>query len=402
MYVGYPERTGCRVSIATANSAANITITSVDEETTIRLEPGKTFTHTLDITYQTDNGTEDKGVLITADTVLHIVLELLDLYHQPVRNIDSTQILPLPHSLKQYKYYLVLQHLSSSMQCRDSTHTQFYTIAASEPTLVSIHNEREVEVTMDLDPHQTYTYVITGSNLDVDPTGKLVISTEGVSVISGTLCDNRIVSRSYFTHIQPSMQRQLSRTYYVAPQILNYGYDLRIIAAENNTWVRVDSNRYLIEEGQFIHHSFPFGDTMCVIQCDGGCSAYIVPNMFHDVVGTVLLGIIPTSDFYTSAYLITPDYNVDEVRHYVSLVLEGCHPYDDITLDGESHAGWAWRYSGGFSHLWMMISKGSHWLQSTEGRQFAAYVYGNSGNFSTNKKVLEFDGVYGHSIWSGE
>ena len=378
-----PIRSGCRLTISPGNVTASVNITSHDEEITLALQPGETFTQIMSLNYQTGNGIQDKGVLVITDTALYIVVELLDNYYNPPVYIDSTQILPLPSSSpSQYKYYLA--SWKSGALFPASMHTQFYSIAAgSEETRMEIYGG----LTVTLLPGQTYTYVVDGSNAVFDPTGKLVTSNRSVSIISGALSEKD--KSSVITFIRP-----IGSQHYVAPHMgnsANTGYSLRIIAMETNTHVQVDGDDYTIDEDdQFVHLDFPNRHNISIVGCDRTCSAYIITKSWRNVVGVTLLSIIPTNEFYTSAYFVTADY---DFPHFLSLVLEGGSPHYDISLDGQSLAGQAWENSSGFSYVWMEIEKGSHWLQSAEERGFAAYVYGHSGYW---------DGGYGHSIWPGE
>ena len=388
LLVNYPARTACRLTISTDNITANINLMYVDEKVIISLAPGETFTQTMDAKYQTDNGIQNNNILIAAEAPLYIVVEVMDNYYTPPIFIDSTQILALPKSAMEYKYYLV-SYMTPSGGCNHGVHTHFYTIAASEQTQIAIYARLNIEVAKDLLPHQTYTYVINGFNAYSDPTGKLVKSNKPISIISGVLCESHPDRATFITFIQPTASQ-----HYVAPHIgnsANTGFSLRIIATVKNTQVQVDGDDYTIdEEGKFIHLDFSNRHNISIIRCNRTCTAYIITKSQANVVGAAMLSIIPTSEFYSSIYFVTPNYNF---LHYLSIVQDGEGPSDDITLDGQSLAGEAWTSSGGFSYIWMEINKGSHWLQSTGDRGFATYVYGHSGYFG---------GGYGHSIWPGE
>jgi hypothetical protein len=127
-----------------------------------------------------------------------------------------------------------------------------------------------------------------------------------------------------------------------------------------------------------------------MIGCSRGCHAYVATKGYSNYIGSGLFSVIATSEFYTSAFFMTPDY---DFPHYVSLVLAGEAPYDDITFDGESLADQNWETADGFSYMWMEVTKGRHLLQSEEDRGFAAYVYGHS---------LSWAGGYVYNVFSGK
>ena len=392
-YIYAPELSGCRLSISAANSTAHVNITTIDDDLFLTLQPSEIYIMNFDEKYIPQNGTENKGVMISSSHEIHVFVEQLDLFYDPPYRFDSTQVLPQQKLTGPIDYFLS-SYMNPTSACSLSYNIQFYTMAAEVQTHIQIYEDMDVEIDLELQPYQTYTFVTTIAAGDAyyDSTGKLVRSSNPVNIVSGTLCARNPYPgggyAAFITGIQPTGSR-----HYVAPILGNVrdtGYTLRIIARENNTQIQVEGEEYNRNQSDFIEIDFAAKTSISTINCDRDCNAYIILRSYDQEVGSALTNIIASDKLYTSAYFATPDY---DFQHYLSLVLEGESPYHDVILDGQSLADQDWESSDGFSYMWMEVSNGSHWLLSTDVRGFAAYLYGHSGNYG---------GGYGHSILSGK
>ena len=82
--------------------------------------------------------------------------------------------------------------------------------------------------------------------------------------------------------------------------------------------------------------------------------------------------ILPEFDFLTSAYFTTLD--VSSVW-YMSLVVKGEVPGDDLYLNGTSLGNLTWSLANGYSTAEMEITQGAYELESVNYRPFSVYIY---------------------------
>ena len=88
--------------------------------------------------------------------------------------------------------------------------------------------------------------------------------------------------------------------------------------------------------------------------------------------GNFMQTILAETDFLTYAFFTTPDlYSIS----FLSLVVKGESPGDDIYLNGISLGSLDWTTISGFSSAEMLLDHGMYILDSVDGRPFAAYVY---------------------------
>ena len=90
-----------------------------------------------------------------------------------------------------------------------------------------------------------------------------------------------------------------------------------------------------------------------------------------------MLNAIPLDHFYHFCFFSTTDY---DYPHYITLVVKGLGPMDDVYLDDESLESQEWSSAGEFSYMYMVISKGVHRISSIS-RPLAAYVYCHTGTY---------------------
>ena len=204
-------------------------------------------------------------------------------------------------------------------------------------------------------------------------TGTVLKSDHPLSVVCGSVYSRNAGYWSTFitdVSVQPG-------TLFIVPNLGNReatGYDVVVIATVNETRVTVGTDVYNINQAESVVLEYPVKQDITVVRCDKNCHLYVIIKNKNDFYQGSMLPVIPVSNMYMSAYLITLQYpRID--AYFVSIVAEGDRPYDVITLDGAPIDDKSWQSRDGYGYLWMEVSEGSHWLRYT-GTRFAVYTYG--------------------------
>ena len=138
-FQGEPEWTGCRVTISSGNATADVEITTATSTNSFTLLPGEVYIEEdLELEYQTTDGIEDLGLVITSNNYLHIIMENTDLWRVPVAFFDSTQIFPLPDMAGAYEYFMASWQ-NPAGGCETNHNSQFFTIASPYETSIQIY-----------------------------------------------------------------------------------------------------------------------------------------------------------------------------------------------------------------------------------------------------------------------
>ena len=76
-------RVACSIIITSNTTTASVSIASKNDTQELQVPPGEPVTLTLDDNYVPDEGIEDKGIIITSDTEIQVLLHWHDvLYDQ--------------------------------------------------------------------------------------------------------------------------------------------------------------------------------------------------------------------------------------------------------------------------------------------------------------------------------
>ena len=127
-----------------------------------------------------------------------------------------------------------------------------------------------------------------------------------------------------------------------------------------------------VDQGETTTFEYSLIDRSVFVNCTKKCLATQYAKRINDVSGLFMQHMLPDHDFYTRAYFTTIDVHPTS---FLSLVVQGESTVDGLYLNGESLQHLTWSSAYGYSTADMTIPSGVYELESTDGRQFAAYIY---------------------------
>ena len=205
--------------------------------------------------------------------------------------------------------------------------------------------------------------------------GTQIISSKPVNVISGDLSTSNSPSRMYYGAYLSSIPDTTSLSKeYIVPKLLSEtsdpGYTVTIVASEDNTIVESGDDVSILNEGEAA--IFDYVARSILVNCSKPCLVAQTGKALDYEHGNFMQTILAETDFLTYAFFTTPDlYSIS----FLSLVVKGESPGDDIYLNGTSLGSLDWTAISGFSSAEMSLDHGVYILDSVDGRPFAAYVY---------------------------
>ena len=359
-----------------SDSTANIEIRTFDGDIDLTLQPGEVYRQEFGPDIHPVSGLENKAIRVFSDTEIQVLVfknssetRYTEAYMVPNNFVGGnryfTSSYPLPSD-------------SSERSC-NGYYTQFYlVISFYNGTFVNITQRNGSYYELELPAFGTFVQtIIDGSeNLAI---GTEIISSDSVNVVSGNLCvrntyDNLSYYRgTYLSNIPPTTS--LGRSY-VIPRILgtNYaaGYTVVVVAMEDDTFVESEVETVSIDQGEYAILDYPGWDNNSYVSCSRYCLVTQYAKEDVATYGLFMHHILSENDFYSSSFFATVDaYPVS----YLSLVVVGESPGYDILLNGEPLDTIIWKPFHGYSTAQLQIAEGAYVLDSSEGREFAAYVY---------------------------
>ena len=204
--------------------------------------------------------------------------------------------------------------------------------------------------------------------------GTKIISSKPINVISGNLCT--INPSSWFgTYLSSIPETTSLSKEYIVPKLISDttdpGYTVTIIAIEDNTVIESDGDVRILDAGEAAIFDYYINRSI-FITCSEPCLVAQTAKSLNNEHGNFMQTMLAESDFSTSAFFTTPDLYPTS---FLSLVVKGESPGNDIYLNGASLGSLDWTAINGFSSAEMSLDYGVYELQSTDGRPFAAYIY---------------------------
>ena len=112
----------CTITILSEYESASVQISTLNEAGNVMVYPGQPYKVELEEEWNTVEGVEDKGVLITADVEIQVILDKQDPSHGG--HIDATQVYPLQSD--DTEYYVASFLINGSLSYCSKDERKFY------------------------------------------------------------------------------------------------------------------------------------------------------------------------------------------------------------------------------------------------------------------------------------
>ena len=319
-----------------------------------------------------NGGVEAKGIVISSDVEISVVLDYYDEEFVPRRDEDMTAIEPISSS--QTEYY-VMNYFGGSNNCRSDLNKQFYAVSAAvDGTAITVTTPGGSSSVYNMNQFDTYSEV--SSSGTTDYTGIHIESNEPVTLIAGKICAT--FNGAYGSYISSQTPVADYESEYHVPYIYqpsSMGYAAQVMAAYDNTNVDVEGNSYSIDAGDDIFLSYPSRNTGTLINCTQPCNVVQYTIGLQESVAMFSTSVVATEDFDTSAYFTTKALTY---TFYITVVVASSEPVFDLLLDGQAFNP-TWNTAGDYIYADTSVAIGSHVMNSTFGSLFAVYTYSHYG-----------------------
>ena len=157
------------------------------------------------------------------------------------------------------------------------------------------------------------------------------------------------------------------------------GYSVTVVATEDDTTVESDGEIKILDVGEMAIYEYPLLNTSILVTCSKNCLVTQYSKYLYDGIsfrtGLFMQNLLPEKDFTTLAIFTALDIHPIS---YVSLVVKGESPGEDLHLSGTSLGYLSWNPIHGYSTAELAIPHGVYELESVSGRPVAAYIYCHS------------------------
>ena len=381
------EETACAISIVAATENALVNISTSTNFMQIMVNQFTPYTLTLNSSFITTQGHENKAILIKSQSQLTVVVYKVDLSGENVF-MDGTQVYSL--QVAGFEHYI----MAPINGCPDSEYyNAYYALAGHwDGTFVEIFDEQNAFLeAVVLNQYQVYT--VRTNDINTDFTGRYMRSLYPLTAMAGCLCvQNQLgMNGTYVTSLPALIHYGYNFTTPNMHEPISGGYGIRILASDDFTLITWDGGSTVLSQGESYTIEFTYQSISTWIRCNRPClvEQYTI-SVSGRLVGNFLFNIIPTEQYYKEAYFTTAAFIPEGVPHYISIVVQGLPPMRDIFLDGQDlNDVVTWRWFGEYTYTDMEITPGRHQLSSTGDKKFAVYVYCHTEN----------GGGFGYPIW---
>ena len=329
-----------------------------------------------------DGGIEAKGIIVSSDVQIAVLLGFIDVFYDPQIFTDATPIQPVSSSQTTFH---VLNHVNQTHRCIGVVNNHFFGISASEDDTEVTVTSPDGSESFTLNLHETYSEIAYRTSPEIELLGYHIESSAPVTVLSGNLCtfnNNEGPEIADGTYI--STQRPVNEysTEYIVPNIQaprNSGYDVHVVAGEDGTSVDIDGRIYEIDEGEVINERFPGRVEPTRVTCSLPCNVVQFTRGEKDSDGMFMISVVPTVEFSTTAFF-TASYRDFGTAVYITVIVGSPTPVSDLLLDGISFSP-EWLAYRDVTYAIAFVTDGAHVMTSTES-QFALYTYAHSGFYA--------------------
>jgi hypothetical protein len=260
------------------------------------------------------------------------------------RYIDAYQV--YDSRLAGYDYFI----LNKLNQCNSTDYVKsFYSVLSFEDsTFIEIYSPGGTFVGASvINRFQVFTNRTTIAGDDFS--GMRIKVHKPALMVTGTLCaGNKVndIPESYITSLQPLLFYGKD---YVTPVIggsIRASYGLRVLASEDNTQVRHEGDIQILNRGEFLEYEYLVNDLATQFVCSEPC--LVVEWSDGPDIGNFMFNVFAQSQYTRIATFLTLDF---EGEHWVSIVVDGYPPMDDIFLNGQDLYDETWKVNTGVQCL---------------------------------------------------
>ena len=365
----------CQLTILSVTEA-NINIHTAEETISFTLPPGQVYKKDYGEDLHPTQGMENKAIRVSSDVELQVLI------YKTESSRHQNDIFMVPNHIRENNTFFTSAY-TGLIDCSSAYVKQFY-LVTSFYNNTSVHIQQQDGTTYDLDLPTFGTFVqSTMDENDHLAMGTKITSNKLINIVSGKLCvRNNAGSLSWIGTYASSMPSTDGlNQQYIAPNIIHedmnaIGYSITVVATEDGTTVESDGEAETLDEGQTAIFEYPLIDKSIFINCSKNClvtqyskHAYESSSAWS---GPFMQTLLSENDFSTSHFFTTHDsYPIS----YLSLVVKGEAPGDDLYLNGTSLGYLSWNPIHGYSSAELAIPQGVYELYSAGGRSFGAYVY---------------------------
>ena len=331
--------TGCEISILSRVDVDEVTIATMLNVETISLTAMEPVSRVIDSSLLVDEGLEDKGIIISSDEELVITVVKTESETGVSRFTDAYQV--YDSRLAGYDFFV----LTKTNECNNTDYVKsfFSVMTFDDGNFVEIYNTEGIFTGASvINRYQVFT--VKTDQYNDDFSGIWIRMSERALVVTGCMCAGNSldgVTESYIATLQSTI---FYGTDYVTPVIggsIIAGYGLRVLASEADTVVINEGTEYNLNRGEWVELLFPITELAARLTCSEAC--LVMQWSDGNDIGNFMFNVFDFNFQFTKvATFMTLDFEGDK---WVSIVVKGFPPMDDIFLDGESLFDETWKVS---------------------------------------------------------
>ena len=377
---------------------ATIEINTAEESVSFTLLPGQIYQREFDEILHPIQDVENKAIRIRSSNELQVLMYKSECW---ATDYVFNGAYMVAKQKEQNNLYFTAADPAIGYFCSSGNEIQQFYLITSFFYETSIHVVQKDGMAYSVDlPEFGTLFQKTTSGTDFWGIGTRIMSDKSINVVSGNLCvrkhaDSLNIVGTYISNIPPvySLGQQ-----YILPKIIHEdlippGYSVSVVATADNTTVNIEGEEEILDQGDSLTIDYHKIDQSVSVNCSEKC--LVVQYSLHSrpaerQAGMFMMPMLPDHEFSIAAYFTTLDVYPTS---YVSLVIKGESPGDDLYLNGTSLGYLNWTATIGYSTAELAIPRGVYQLESAYGRPFAAYIYlhMNSGSAAAGYTLLPME-----------
>ena len=353
----------CYVQLV-GNTTAHVQIHRISDSESFSLPAGEVYQREYDDFPTT--GVESKAIRIISDVAIQVLVYKTASYP----NWNDVYMVPDQIGAR-FSYFTVADN---HVCVANTNYKHFYLVTSFyDNTFVNITQQDGTTYHLDLPEFGTFVQKTTDNNLLA--IGTEILSSKPINVVSGNLHCTVNPSTFYGTYLSSIPESTSLSREYIVPKLISAttdpGCTVTIIATEDDTIAKSDGQVRILDKGEAAIFDY-FVTKSIFVNCSKPCLVAQTAKALYNEHGNFMQTMLPETDFMTFAFFTTLDLHPTS---FLSLVIKGESPGDDIYLNGTSLGSLDWTAINGYSSAEMLLDHGVYELDSTDDRPFAAYIY---------------------------
>ena len=351
----------CTLTILSSQEA-HIVISTIEESIYFTLPPGQVYKNEYYEDLHPIQGMESKAIRISSDTELQVLI------YKTETSRHYNDMYQVPNHIRKNNTYFTSSHPGHSY-CHTSYTKQFYLITSfCDATYIQIIQQDGTTYELDLPIFGTFVQRTTDRH-DHLAMGTKITSNKPINVVSGNLCVYNLGGGTHdypWAYVSSIPSVSLIGQQYIVPNIIHKdmnsaGYSLAVVATENDTIVESNGEFETLDEGETALFEYPLIDRSITVNCSRNCLVVQYSKLMHVtpsstyVTGLFMHNVLLENDFSTSALYTTLD---EYPTSYISLVVKGESPGDDLYLNGTPLGNLSWTPITGYSTAELAMPRG--------------------------------------------